>query len=345
MSDAVRRSGRTTIEDVADAAGVSVATVSRALRGLPNVAPATRERVTQIAEQLSYRPDPAASRLAAGRTRTVAIVVPNLAGWYFSQVVGGAEAVLSEAGYDLLVMGVSGSAARTRFVEEAQEMHRRVDAVIVVDIRITTDEAAALANAAVSVVSVGFECEGLSSILLDDVGVGERATRHLLGIGHERIALIAGLPDDPLRFAVPHRRREGYETALAEHGIDVLPELLVAGNFSIEGGADAMATLLKLPEPPTAVFAMSDEMAMGAIRAARDAGVSVPDELSVIGVDDHELAGVMDLTTVRQDVAGHGAQAARWIVDDLESSERLVRRVVPITHLVERGTTAAPSPR
>ena len=331
--------GRRTIEDVAAAAGVSVATVSRALRGLPNVAPATRERVAQIAEQLNYRPDPAASRLAAGRTRTVAIAVPNLSGWYFSQVVGGAEAVLSEAGYDLLVMGVSGPEARSRFVHDAVEMHRRVDGLIVVDIRIAAEEARRLADAEVNVVSVGFECEGISSILLDDVGVGERATTHLLELGHERIGLMEGLPDDPLRFAVPSRRREGFETALAERGLAASPELIVSGNFSVEGGAEAMTELLKLADPPTAVFAMSDEMAMGAMKTAREAGIDVPAELSVIGVDDHELSAVMDLTTIRQDVAGHGARAARWIVDDLTSRQRTVNRVVPTTQLVDRGTT------
>lgn len=334
--------GRKTIEDVAAAAGVSVATVSRALRGLPNVAPATRERVAQIADQLNYRPDPAASRLAAGRTRTVAIVVPNLSGWYFSQVVGGAEAVLSETGYDLLVMGVSGPEARTRFIEDALELRRRVDGLIVVDIRVGADEAIRLADAAISVVSVGFECEGISSVMLDDVGVGERATAHLLQLGHTNVGLIEGLPDDPLRFAVPNRRREGFEAAHHATGLSPRPELIVSGNFSVEGGSEAMAALLKLEDPPTAVFAMSDEMAMGAIRTARDHGLDVPGDLSVIGVDDHELSTVMGLTTIHQDVAGHGAQAARWIVDDLEAGERSVRRVVPTTRIIQRDTTSAP---
>ncbi|MEM6996024.1 MAG: LacI family DNA-binding transcriptional regulator [Myxococcota bacterium] len=309
------------------------------------MAPTTRDRVVAIAEAMNYRADPAASRLAAGRTRTVAIAVPNLSGWYFSQVVGGAEAVLSESGYDLLVMGVSGPDARSRFLQDALELHRRVDGLIIVDIRVSTDEAIRLARADVAVVSIGFECEGISSVMLDDVGVGERATDHLLGLGHESLGLVAGLPEDPLRFAVPNRRREGFETALAAAGLHVDPAAIVSGNFSVEGGAEAMAELLKLPEPPTAVFAMSDEMAMGAIRTARDHGLRVPDDLSVIGVDDHDLAAVMDLTTVRQDVAGNGAIAARWIVDALEADDREVRRVVPTTRLVERSSTAPPAGR
>lgn len=333
---------RKTIEDVAAAAGVSVATVSRALRGLPNVAPATRDRVAQIAEQLNYRPDPAASRLAAGRTRTVAVAVPNLAGWYFSQVVGGAEAVLAESGYDLLVMGVAGNEARRRFLDDALEMNRKVDALIIVDIRLAADEARRLANADIEVVSIGFECEEISSVMLDDSGVGERATAHLIGLGHRHIGLIEGLYDDPLRFAVPNRRREGYEGALAAAELPLRPESIVAGNFSVEGGAEAMGELLKLEDPPTAVFAMSDEMAMGAIRTARDHGLAVPGDLSVVGVDDHELAAVMELTTVHQDVSGNGALAARWIVDGLKSGERQVHRNVPTTRLIDRATTAPP---
>lgn len=342
MPEGLGRSGRRTIEDVAAAAGVSVATVSRALRGLPNVAPATRDRVSQIADELHYRPDPAASRLAAGRTRTVAVAVPNLAGWYFSQVVGGAEAVLAESGYDLLVMGVAGTEARRRFLDDALEMHRKVDALIIVDIRVAAGEALRLADADIDVVSIGFECENISSVTLDDAGVGEKATAHLIGLGHEHIGLIEGQYDDPLRFAVPNRRREGYEGALIAAGLPLRPDSIVAGNFSVEGGAEAMSGLLKLEDPPTAVFAMSDEMAMGAIKAARDSGISVPGDLSVVGVDDHEMAAIMDLTTVRQDVSGHGALAARWIVDGLQSGERRVRRNVPSTRLIDRATTAPP---
>lgn len=332
-------SGRTTIEDVAEAAGVSVATVSRALRGLPNVAPSTRDRVTEIAGRMAYRPDPAASRLAAGRTRTVAVAVPNLVGWYFAQVVGGAEAVLSEAGYDLLVIGVTGDDARARFLHDAQRLDRRADGLILVDISLTDEEAAELAATDIHVVTIGIECPGISSVVLDDAAVGWDAANHLLDLGHRDIGLIEGVSGDQLRFAVPARRRQGFDEALRARGVEPKAVPIAAGNFSINGGAEAMAQLLHLDRRPTAVFAMSDEMAMGALKAAREDGLSVPDDLSIIGVDDHELAHILDLTTVAQDVAGKGSTAARWIVTDLESDRRELYREVDVASLVIRGTT------
>jgi len=330
---------RTTIEDVAAAAGVSVATVSRALRGLPNVAPSTRDRVVEIASQLSYRPDPAASRLAAGRTKTVAIAVPNLVGWYFAQVVGGAEAVLAEAGYDLLVIGVTGDEARERFLRDALSLDRRADGLILVDLSLRDDQVAKLAATDIHVVTIGFQCEAISSVVLDDVAVGRDAANHLLDLGHREIALIEGLPGGPLRFAVPSRRRQGFDDALRAQGIEPNPEAAAAGNFSVAGGEEAMATLLQLEGRPTAVFAMSDEMAMGALKAARSAGLSVPDDLSIIGVDDHELAHVLDLTTLRQDVADKGATAARWIVTDLQADRRTLYHTIETASVVVRGTT------
>lgn len=330
---------RKTIEDVASAAGVSVATVSRALRGLPNVAPSTRDRVVEIARNISYRPDPAASRLAAGRTKTVAIAVPNLVGWYCSQVVGGAEAVLSEAGYDLLVIGVTGDEARERFLRDAVSLDRRADGLILVDLWLSDDQAAELAATDIHVVTIGFECDAISSVVLDDVAVGRDATNHLLDLGHGDIGLIEGLPGSPLRFAVPLRRRQGFDDALRARGIEPNPEAIVAGNFSVEGGEEAMTRLLQLERRPTAVFAMSDEMAMGALKAVRSAGLSVPDDLSIIGVDNHELAHVLDLTTVRQNVADKGATAARWIVTDLEADRCLLYHTIETASVVVRGTT------
>ena len=135
---------RATIEDVASAAGVSVATVSRALRGLPNVAPSTRDRVAQMAVSLNYQPDPAASRLAAGRTGTITVMVPHLSSWYFSHVIAGAEAVSAEAGYDFLVIGVGSRAECSRLLDERYHLERRTDGVVLVNMPASDDEAESL---------------------------------------------------------------------------------------------------------------------------------------------------------------------------------------------------------
>lgn len=333
---------RATIEDVAAAAGVSVATVSRAMRGLPNVALSTRERVLRIAGDLSYRPDPAAARLATGRARSVALVVPLLNCWYFAQVVAGAEAVCSEEGYDAVVMGVSSAASRRALLDATASIHRRVDGLIFVDLALDDADEASLADRGLAVVSVGGPLGRFPSIGIDDVAVGEMATRHLLELGHTRIGLIAGQHHDPLEFQVPLLRRRGHLRALERAGIAPDPRLDIAGNFSVMGGRDATATMLKEPEPPTAVFAMSDEMGFGALLAAREAGASVPGDLSVVGVDDHDVSIVMGLTTVRQTVADIGAQATRLLLDQLSGRPIATTRVESPVELIVRGTTAAP---
>lgn len=334
-----------TIEDVAQAAGVSVATVSRALRGLDNVAQSTREKVELVAAELDYRANPAAAQLATGSSRTILMAVANIAGWYCAQVVGGAEAVLSEAGYETRVMGVAGPEALQAFVRQAIHMQRNVDGLILVDLHLEPDEVEALRATDIHVVTIGNAYPGLSSVRPDDISAARLAVDHLLQLGHTRIALIEGMPDDPMRTEVSWRRRDGYEQTLARHQIAVDPELLQAGYFSIDGAQEAMQSLLRLADPPTAVFAISDEMAMGAMGVIRDAGLSVPDDISVVGIDDHPLSTTVGLTTVRQEPAANGAIAARWIVDDLAGSEcNLYTREVDID-LVVRRTTSAPRER
>lgn len=332
---------RATIEDVATAAGVSVATVSRALRGLPHVAPTTRHRVEQVATELAYRPDPAAARLATGRSRTVALAVPVLNSWYVSQVVSGAEAVCSAGGYDLIVMGVTGEAARRALLAPDSSLHRRVDGVVFIDIAVDADEVVRLTERGLAVVTLGNITPGCPSVTIDEEQVARLATDHLLGLGHRRIGLLGGQRDDPLGFTVPHRRREGYLLALEQAGIPFDSDLEAVGNFSVLGGREAMASLLGLTDPPTAVFAMSDEMAFGAILAVREAGLAIPDDCSIVGVDDHDLSIVVGLTTVRQPVADHGARAARLLIDQLHGPVSPTN-VESSVSLVVRSTTAAP---
>ncbi len=330
-----------TIEDVAAAAGVSVATVSRALRGLPNVAPATRQQVLAVAERLDYRPDRNASRLAAGSTRTVAVAVPMLNAWYFSQVLAGVEAVLKEEGYDLLVHGVSDEEARRRFVAGRSPIGQRVDGMVLVDLRVLPDEAEALAADGVVATTIGFRTPVFPSVTIDDTAIARLAVEYLLDLGHRRIGLIAGVADDVLRFMVPDRRRSGYLDALNSAGAEIDPALEVAGDFSVDGGRDAMAALMKSDNPPTAVFAMSDEMAFGALQTARELGLKVPNDVAIVGVDDHDLAEVLNLTTVKQRVVDHGAVAARMLINTLnDGSTAAPEHYDASFELVIRGTTA-----
>jgi DNA-binding LacI/PurR family transcriptional regulator len=336
---------RATIEDVAVAAGVSVATVSRALRGLPNVAWSTRERVARVADELRYRADPSASRLATGRSRSIAIAVPLLNGWYFSQVLAGAEAVCAEAGYVLVVMCVADRAGRRALVDATTSIDRRVDGVVFVDIPLHGEDLGTIAATGLRTVTVGQSTDHFPSVGIDDVHVGEIATEHLLTLGHRRIGVIGGQAEDQINFVVPQLRQLGVDQALAAAGVAADPAFQVGGSFSVAGGREAMAALLSRPDPPTAVFAMSDEMAFGAILAAREAGCRVPDDVSIVGVDDHDLAVVVGLTTVRQPVTEVGARAARLVLDQLDGVDVPVGRYESPIELVVRETSGKPRRR
>lgn len=326
------------INDVAARAGVSVATVSRALRGLPNVAPSTRERVLVAASELSYVADPHASRLAAGRTRTIGMVVPLFTQWYFTRCVAGAEGVLAAHGYDVLLYNVAGPEARRRFFAD-MPFRKRVDGIIVIDLPLNGREVGSLESAEAPVVTVGLRTEQFPSVTIDNVTAAMTATRHLANLGHSEIGLIASLSDDPLRFTAPVDRRVGYHRVLVDRGFPIRPELEAPGNFSMPGGAEAMARLLGVDRPPTAVFAESDEMAIGALKTVRDAGLRVPGDISIIGFDNHEMAEYVGLTTIAQPVDDQGEVAASMLLERIDRLPEAREHVVMPTKLVVRNTT------
>jgi LacI family repressor for deo operon, udp, cdd, tsx, nupC, and nupG len=350
VTDASRRRTRArprgdgvTIEEVARRANVSVATVSRALRGLPNVAPSTRSRVEQVARELSYQVDSYASRLATGRSDTVGLAVPNINSWYFGQVAAGVEAVLADAGLDVLLHSVDGGAGRARLLSGQSSVRRRLDGLILIDVLLTPAEIHTLAGDPVRVVTVGQHTADFPSVTVDNRKAAYDATRHLLELGHRRIGLIGGSAHTSLPFDVPGHRRQGYVQALLEAGLDYHPDHEADGGFSVRGGSEAMVHLMSEARRPTAVFALSDEMAMGAMKTAADLGLRVPEDVSVVGFDDHELAPVFGLTTVHQDPGWQGATAGRLLLDLAEQSATEIAHVVGETRLLVRTTTAQPA--
>lgn len=342
MAGVALNSVSATIEDVARAAQVSVATVSRALRGLPNVAPSTRARVVAVASELEYVADPTASRLAGGRRMVLGLVVPMLGQWYYAKLFSGVEAMATVAGYDVLPFTTSGPGGTERFVRDLP-FRKRVDGLILADAPFDDAQFAALVRTGVPMVSLGALTPGISGIAVDNIAAARLAVGHLTALGHVRIALIGGSPDDPFRFSVPVDRFNGYRDALASAGLSFDPVLVVPGNFSAEGGAEAMQQLLSAPSPPTAVFACSDEMAIGAMQVARDAGLRVPEDLSVIGIDDHDISAYVGLTTIRQDVAEQGERVAKLLLERLrpDGDHDEIHERHP-TRLVVRRTTAPP---
>jgi DNA-binding LacI/PurR family transcriptional regulator len=182
--------------------------------------------------------------------------------------------------------------------------------------------------------------DGVPSVGIDDVAVGEVGTDHLLELGHRRIGLIRGELDDAFEFVVPHLRQAGHERALARHGLVREADLYADGSFTIQGGYEAAMALLDRDDAPTAIFALSDEMAFGAMHAAHDRGLHIPDDLSIVGVDDHDMSAVVGLTTVHQDVDQHGARAARSMIAQLTGHHVDPTRLNDPIRLVVRNSTA-----
>lgn len=318
---------------------MSIATVSRALRGLPDVASATRDRVLEAAAELDYVASPFAARLASGRTATVGVVVPFVNRWFFAEVIDTVETALRRAGFDLLLYNLGDEDGRARFFD-VMPMRKRVDAVLVASLVLSDEEISALESLGCPVGLLGLQRDGFLSTRIDDVCSARTAVQHLTGLGHSRIGLIGGDTDDPMRFTPPLHREDGYHEALAEIGVAPDPALEVLGYFTIAGGEEACRALMALPEPPTAIFAESDEMAYGALRALRRLDLTLGRDVAIIGFDDHPTAELMDLSTIRQPVAEQALDAATRLLAAIAAPQNESDDdVVLTTELVVRGST------
>jgi DNA-binding LacI/PurR family transcriptional regulator len=332
----------TGIQDVAREVGLSTATVSRALRDLPGVSEETRLRVQEVAHRMGYVPSAAASVLASGQTRTIAVVVPFVTRWYFGEVVEGAESVLRARGYDVLLYNLSGDEQARHRVLSTHLLTKRVDGILVLGVEPSASEHEWLSTHAPPLGLVGGSVPGIPTVRINDKDAALTAMRHLIGLGHRRIAYVGGSEVEPLNFSTPRARREGYHHALRDIGVEPDPALEAWGHFTIEGGIDAGHQLLRLDPRPTAIFCASDEMAWGVMRAAMELGVRIPEALSVIGIDDHALSRFTDLTTVRQPVAAMGRAAAERLLAQIGGDTLDTEALLMPTELIVRGTTAPP---
>ncbi|BEP13016.1 LacI family DNA-binding transcriptional regulator [Acidothermaceae bacterium B102] len=320
--------------DIARLSGVSMATASRALSGASRVSESTRARVRRVADELSYVVSPEASRLAGGRTGRVAVVTPHISRWFFAALLEGLGTVLRDADLDVLLYHVKDAADRHRFFAELPA-HRKVDAVVVLAFPVDQVEQQRLAVMGVDVIAAGGQIASYPFVCIDDDVAGRQAMDHLLFLGHRRIGMLSSYdPEDPAIAG----RSNAYFAALDDAGIAVDDDLVVSRPWGADQGALSMAQLLSLREPPTAVYAHSDEVAMGALRTLRRAGLRVPEDMSVVGIDDHPLAELNDLTTVGQDVGEQGAVAGRMLVSILRG-EPVDRAVTAPTQLIVRGST------
>ncbi|MDY0908022.1 LacI family DNA-binding transcriptional regulator [Microbacterium sp. CFBP9034] len=332
------------IDEVARHAGVSTATVSRALSGRGHVSDSTKARVEAAAKTLGYVVSASASSLASGRTRNIGVLVPFLDRWFFSTVLSGIASALMRRGYDITLYSLTANRDERLAMFETFLRRQRVDGVIAISLELGPEETERLRELDLPVIAIGGPNPRLTTLTVDDVAVARLATEHLLALGHRAIAHIGASPEFDIDFHIPTHRRQGFEQALADAGIDVKPSLYEPADFTIEGGFRAAKQLLGKPGGrPTAIFAASDEMAIGALLAARELGYRVPEDLSVVGIDGHELGEFFRLTTVDQFPLGQGERAADAILAALEAKDAAPPQHQPGElpyELIVRGSTA-----
>jgi LacI family transcriptional regulator, repressor for deo operon, udp, cdd, tsx, nupC, and nupG len=325
------------LREVAALAGVSEATASRALRDLHYVKAETRKSVHDAAKKLSYGPfaefDSEPKNLQA-----VGVIAPFINRWYFAEALSGAEQALREAGLDLLIYNFSQVKGREKLFRE-QLRNSRVVGLLTVSVPPTQEEFEALLNLGVPLSFIGISREGSASAGIDDFEGAKVATQHLINQGHTKIGLIAGSTTNQFEFPVPRDRKLGFLKALEENGLDWNPTHEVIGDFTLTTGLAAMDELLARRDRPTAIFCQSDEMAIGAIRSAVRHGLKIPDDISIIGFDDHEMSEYFDLTTIRQPVEQIGEMAAWQILDQMKNPAVKPKHVILPTQLIVRGST------
>ena len=325
---------RVSIKDIAKAAGVSHSTVSRALSDSPLVKAETKARIQQLAQEMGYSPDAIARSLVTQRTHTVGVVVTTITDPFVAEVVQGIEDTAQENDYSVIL---ASSASEPERELAAVEMLRakRVDSLIVTSSRVGALYLEHLERFGVPVVLVNNHNRQSGrytfSVSVDNQHGGHLATAHLIQRGHRRIGYVSG----PADHSDDAERLAGYRLALDESGITFDPALVVHGNGRLDGGERALRTLAGLAEPPTAVFCYNDMTAIGLISAARQAGLSVPDDLAVVGFDDIPLAAHVypSLTTVAQHQRDMGRQAMNMALALMTADDS----TMPLSDIVVKG--------
>lgn len=337
-----RPQGPPRLKDVASKVGMSTATVSRALTGRGPVSPGTKRRIEAAAKELGFVASYHASSLASGRSRNIGVVLPYVDRWFFATVLYGIASTLTAAGYDAALYNLQGENFRESVLTDFL-LRKRLDAAAVVSLRLTPGETEQLFSAGIPLVGIGGSLEGAPTISVDDLNAGLRATNHLIQLGHCRIAFIGGPPEADRSFPMSSDRRRGFERAMSAAGLPIHERDQLVSDFTFLGAYQQVKNLLAEPEQrPTAVFAATDEMAAGAILAARDLGLEVPRDLSVIGIDAHPLGEAFGLTTIDQQAHHQGTRAAQLLLRQLSGEPVTAGHELHRAHFIARSSTVPP---
>lgn len=329
-----------TIADVAERAGVGVGTVSRVLNESPLVSDRTRARVLSVIDEMDYHPSFLARGLSIGTAGVLAAVVQRMTSPSALQRLCGILDVASDAGFDVILHNVND-------VDDYQDQVRgllrpdRCAGSLLVSLKPDDEDTMLLASNPVPVVTVDGLLPGISGLYIDDERGGEMAAEHLIQLGHRLVAFV-GDREDPIGFGPSMKRLAGYRKAMANAGLDVAAEHVKVGAHDRSATLQHINELLNLPRPPTAVVAAADFHAMVVAEGARVRNVRVPEDLSVIGFDDLDMAEHLSLSTVRQPLYESGAKGARLLLDIIEGRNPSPHHVELPLKLIARGSTAPP---
>lgn len=329
-----------TIYDVAREAGVSMATVSRVVNNNPNVKPQTRKKVFEAIERLGYRPNAVARGLASKRTTTVGVVIPDISNSIFSEVARGIEDIANMYHYNIILCNSDKRKEKEiRVINTLLE--KQVDGLLFMGGAVTEDHLQAFQTSQVPIVLCGTSDEhnSMPSVDIDHQAAAYDSVKLLIDNGHRKIGMISGTLQDPANgFA----RYQGYKQALEEAGIPFSENLVRIGNYKYESGYEVMKYFLELADRPTAIFAATDEMAIGAIHAIQDYGLRVPEDISVISVDNIRMASMVrpELTTVAQPMYDIGAVSMRLLTKLMKKEPVDLEKVVLPHEIIHRKSVA-----
>lgn len=327
-----------TIYDVAKEAGVSIATVSMVINNTGRISTKTRKKVLQVMDELKYYPSAAASTLTGKSTHTLGLLMPNIANPFYSELARSMEDRADELGYSVIVCS-------TDYKEEREQkyislfLRKQVDGFIITSGFNSVDLIKELVDQQIPIILVAYNISkfSLDTVSIDDYTGGYQATSYLAELGHQRIAVIT----ETVQSSVDRVR--GYRNALQDYQLAYDDELCLETSATAANGAKATEQFLDLKEPPTAIFAFNDILALGAMEAIRKRGLSIPEDISIIGFDDTLLASYSNppLTTVAQPLEDIGYQAIDLIVAEIEGTKRTTQRIMLPPKLVVRKSTGA----
>lgn len=326
-----------TIQEVAKEAGVSVATVSRVINNSEAVTNSTKEIVQSAIKRLNYKPNLIGRNLRRKETRLILILLPSISNPFYSTIVKGAEDVAHENGYNVLLCNTNSDINRERVYIELLR-NKLADGLIFMASEVDKDELSGLTEKYPIVQCCEYK-EGLSAyhVTIDNLSAAQKAVLHLIGLGHKRIGMISGKNE----FVSTRQREAGYRKALEDSGIEFDLSLIKHGNYGFKSGLRAANQLLSVKEKPTAIFAISDSMAVGAIRAVRESGLKVPSDIAVVGFDDISFAAMSEppLTTISQPKYDLGCTAMEMLLKQIEGKEKEPTEILLEHELIIRQST------